>query len=172
MFAERYRWDEVPEVEGAAVYALFADAPGALLPVRLGPENLVYVGMAAHGQDARSHFLHEHSGLSTLRRSLGAILKEQLGLVAVPRSPGPSKANIVAYRFAGDGEAALTTWMQEHLRLSVEPVRDNIRIVERDLIARMKPPLCLSGWPNPQGRAIQIMRGACKLEAECNRHVK
>ena len=80
MFEKRYRWDEVPSIGGPGVYAYFADTPDALLPVALGPGNLVYVGMTGASLKGRNHFDHEDSGFSSPRRSLGAILKDRLAL--------------------------------------------------------------------------------------------
>jgi hypothetical protein len=71
----------------------------------------------------------------------------------------------LCYRFAGQGEAALTEWMRKHLRLAIEPLSDAIRATESDLIASMEPPLCLTGWRNPQKQKIQTLRNECKAEA-------
>lgn len=169
MFEKRYRWDEVPAIKGPGVYAFYADEPDALLPITLGPENLVYVGMTEDSLDIRNHFTHDNSGFSTFRRSLGAILKQRLGLIAIPRGPGASRTNLVNYRFTGEAEATLTAWMRQHLRLAVEPLSDAIRATESDLIASMEPPLCLTGWRNPQKGTIQAMREECKAEASNSR---
>jgi hypothetical protein len=167
-FAERYRWDEAPVATGPGVYALFAVDPDALLPVTTGRENIVYLGMTEDGLEARDHFAYAHSGKSSPRRSLGAILKVRLGLMAIPRAPGKSINNVVNYRFPDDGEARLTAWMREHLRLAVEPLSEGIRTAEQALIAEWKPPLCLTHWRNPQKRVIAMMRQACRIEAERN----
>jgi hypothetical protein len=165
VFENRYRWNEMPTVGGSGVYALYADAPDALFPVSLGPENLVYVGMTEDSLDVRNHFIHEHSGFSSPRRSLGAILKQRLRLTATPRGPGASRSNVTCYRFAGQGETVLTDWMRQHLRLAIEPLTDAVRATEKNLIATMEPPLCLIGWQNPQKRTIRAMRDECKAEA-------
>jgi hypothetical protein len=169
MFEKRYRWDEVPSIGGPGVYAYFADTPDALLPVALGPGNLVYVGMTGASLKGRNHFDHEDSGFSSPRRSLGAILKDRLGLSAIPRSGGRSERNIDCYRFARSGEATLTGWMRHHLRMAVEPLAEEIRATEKSLIACMQPPLCLTDWANPQAGLIKELRKRCKAEARLAR---
>jgi hypothetical protein len=115
--------------------------------------------------DARCHFNHAHSGFSTLRRSLGAFLKERLALRAVPRGPGPSPTNVRNYRFESDGETRLTEWMRENLLYAHVPLNQEIADTERDLIRSTEPPLNLTGWPNPQKELIQDRRRACVEEA-------
>ncbi len=105
------------------------------------------------------------SGFSTLRRSLGAVLKDRLGLQAVPRSAGPSPKNCDCYSFIGDGEFKLTAWMRDNLLIAIEPLPDAVVTTEAQLIALLQPPLCLKGWPNPQRSAIKAMRKGCKQEA-------
>lgn len=95
----RYRWDERPSNRAAGIYAYFIERPDELRPISVPADGLLYIGMTNSSLDARCHFEHVHSGFSSLRRSLGAILKSQLQLRALPRSPGASRSSgIVASR--------------------------------------------------------------------------
>jgi hypothetical protein len=97
------------------------------------------------------------------------VLKTALDLVAIPRARGLSPKNIECYRFTTKGEAALSMWMQDHLSIAIEPLGTQAREVEAALIIEMEPPLCLSGWRNPQRVIIQGLRKDCQAEALRNR---
>lgn len=120
--------------------------------------------MTTQSLDARDHFRHKHSGFSTLRRSLGAILKNELSLSAIPRSPGPSRSNLNCYRFAGDGETRLSAWMEDNLVGAQEVLDRELATREQQLIAFIEPPLNLTGWSNPQRRLIKGLRAECVRE--------
>ncbi|OZA12732.1 MAG: hypothetical protein B7Y02_06975 [Rhodobacterales bacterium 17-64-5] len=115
--------------------------------------------MTTAGLTSRNHFLHQSSGFSTLRRSLGSILKTELNLVAVPRSAGSERSH---FKFLPDGEQRLTNWMKTHLSYAAVPVASGSRGIEDDLILDHRPPLNLVGWKNPQARFIKSMRALCR----------
>lgn len=77
-----------------------------------------------HNGTARDHVGCDHSGGSTLRRSLGALLKDQLQPRLSPkrRAPGDSPQNWRCYRFQDEGETALTRWMKDKLRTNFLPL--------------------------------------------------
>jgi len=102
------RASDLPAISGPGVYGICLSNPDRLPPIAAGKYGLLYVGMTEQGLDARNHFAHSHSGFSTFRRSLGAILKSDLDLTAFPRSSGTSKSNVTNYRFSDVGEQALT----------------------------------------------------------------
>src|SRR4051812_3174643 len=76
-------WNERPSADGPGVYANFLTQADALAPIRTELSEAIYVGMTDGSLDARCHFDHPHSGTSTLRRSIGAILKGPLALCAI-----------------------------------------------------------------------------------------
>jgi hypothetical protein len=86
-------------------------------------------------------------------------------LIAIPRGSGKSAKDMVNYRFAGEGEERLTTWMVDHLEYSSVVLDTGIGNVERELIKCLRPPLNLNKWRNPQQAAIMRMRKACADEA-------
>lgn len=47
---------------------------------------------------------------------------------------------------------------------------DDLRQVETATILALRPPLNLTGWPNPQKRHIMDLRSTCKAEAKAARH--
>jgi hypothetical protein len=168
LLGHRYRAADIPAVDAPGVYALFLIEPNALPSVTPGPGGVLYVGMTESSLEVRNHFAHEHSGFSTLRRSLGALLKQQLRLTAIPRSAGPSKSNIRSFRFPDDGELRLTRWIEDHLSYGFAAVDDDVRAVERALISALKPPLNLTAlfdWRNPDLATIRRLRRECRDEA-------
>lgn len=148
------------------VYAIYLRDPSALLPFGPGPEGLVYVGSSSslREREFEAHFAKGKTGFSTLRRSLGALLKQRLGLVAVPRGPGSSGEDASNYRFTEEGEAMLTDWMERNLDVGFCVVRD-LEAAERELIKCLEPLLNLTGWQNPERKTIKELRKACADEA-------
>ncbi|MGZ8753935.1 MAG: GIY-YIG nuclease family protein [Acidimicrobiia bacterium] len=154
----------IPSERG--VYIVFSDAPIGTLPwdPASGP---AYVGKADDG--LRRRIEKEHggdTGRSTLRRSLGALLVEELGLQARPRpSKGPAKPiNYTNYTFEPDGDMRLTEWMAEHLTV-IPQLRAEGGLEEEPLIRELRPPLNINGWLNPDGDLIKVARKRCADEA-------
>lgn len=164
-FGRKCRWNERPSSGAAGVYAYFVTRPEELASLLVPDSGIIYVGMTADSLDARCHFEHRHSGFSTLRRSLGAILKERLHLTALARSAGASPSNSRNYRFCDAGEDRLTAWMREHLLYAHQPIAGDVDAAEREQIRRLCPPLNLDKWPNPQRAEIKRLRARCVAEA-------
>src|SRR5438132_10713405 len=101
------------------VYAIYLRDLSALLPFGPGAEGLVYVGSSSslREREFEAHFATGKTGFSTLRRSLGALLKQRFGLVAVPRGSGNSEDDVANYRFTEAGETKLTVWMERNLHV-------------------------------------------------------
>lgn len=165
----KYRWDERPLSRAAGIYGYFLDRPDKLRSISVPPNGLLYIGMTDSSLDARCHFEHQHSGFSTFRRSLGAILKSELQLRALPRAPGASRSNVLNYRFEAEGERRLTEWMRENLIYSYCEIPDNVAAVEKTEIGSRCPPLNLTGWENKQRAAIKHLRAICAVEASVAR---
>lgn len=104
------------------------------------------------------------SAFSSLRRSLGALLRDDLDLAARPRGRTAQDLNYRCYRFDDDGEERLSEWMGHHLRVAMVEHPDGEQ-AESDLIALACPPLNLAGWANPHGPAIRLLRQVCAEEA-------
>lgn len=164
--ARRCAPSDLEPLKGVGVYAYCLRMADALPSIVTDRSGILYVGMTEDGLDVRNHVNHVHSGFSTFRRSLGAILKEELKLGALPRSSGSSKSNVRCYRFDERGEAALTEWMQNNLLVAQAEVDGHVAAFEHELITKLHPPLNLKGWPNPQAPHIKALRSACVREAE------
>jgi hypothetical protein len=162
---QRLRYSEIQPIPGAGVYAFSIDDPTALPPLYVGPTGLLYVGMTESSLEIRNHFFHKDSSFSSFRRSLGALLKQDLKLQAIRRGWGKSPKDMTHYRFAHPGEDELTTWMKNHLEYSYEVVSSYPPARERELISDLGPPLNLTLWPNPQKTLLMKLRKACRDEA-------
>ena len=164
LLGTRYRADAVAGVGGEGVYAFFLAEPGALAGLSIEPSGLIYLGKSSN-LEARNHFAHRDSGFSTLRRSLGALLKEELRLQAIPRGPWRSRNDLRYHRFRDKDEQRLTDWMIAHLTYGFAVVADDLKAVEQALITELRPPLNLIGWPNPQEPYLRTLRNVSRDEA-------
>src|SRR4051794_41524689 len=91
------------------VYACFL-APRSSLPGVSNPgSDALYIGVSGNlaEREFETHFAEGKTGFSTLRRSIGAILQDQLELRATPRDSSRNKTNFTNYRFDDDGERRL-----------------------------------------------------------------
>jgi hypothetical protein len=89
------------------VYGVFAISRACLPEIVIPPSGLIYVGLS-NGLEQRNYFRAKNSGFHSPRRSLGAILQEQLRLRAIPRGSGLPSTNLTHFRFTDEGEARLT----------------------------------------------------------------
>lgn len=153
----------------SGLYAIRLASPGLLRPFQEGEGGLIYAGMSSDlaAREFDMHFSSSNTGFSTVRRSLGAILKESLQLTAKQRGSGSSKSNFTKYRFNSDGEERLTRWMRENLRVRTYPTR-NYEALEKLLLPRMRPLLNLESW-NPHNAEIRRLRKICADEAREDR---
>ena len=84
----------------------------------------------------RSNHLGKHStGSSTLRRTLGKLLADELGLVKQNKND--------RYWFGEDGEKKLRDWMCDHAKIAFQ-LDPNPREIETALIARFGKLLALN----------------------------
>lgn len=157
---------ELDAPSSPGLYACFVRNPSVLRPLQPGPNGLIYVGKAENlaKREFANHFNDRGTGSSTLRRSLGAILKQRLGLTALPRGSGRTAQDFSCYRFDPVGEARLTAWMREQLEVAVYAVANPAEI-ENHLIKSMKPLLNLIDWDNPDRPELKKLRKACADEA-------
>jgi hypothetical protein len=166
LLGRHYTPADIPCLDTPGVYALFLAAPAADFGAIIVPETgVIYVGMTDSSLNVRYHFQHKHSGFSSPRRTLGAVLKTQLQLCAIRRSGGLTASSVTNYRFAGDGEERLTAWMHRNLVCGLATVHHCVRMVERHLIAELRPPLNLTDWSNPQRPILAVLRNICRQEA-------
>lgn len=141
------------------------------------PNQVLYVGIAKESlrkRDLGNHFDSTKTGVSTLRRSLGAILKEDLKLKSFSRNGTNCKREILNYKFNEEGEKLLTDWMNENLIVgfwkdeNLIPYSE-LRDWEEKVIKLLKPPLDLDKRTkkyNTLADKLGGLRKICRTEAE------
>lgn len=131
---------------------------------------LLYVGKTESSQQnhcADEHLTSGQTGRSTLRRSLGALLREQLNLRPHPRSDSEKGTKrFTNYKFDAAGEERLTGWMKEHLSLGYCEMREltiaQLGAREKNLIRSAKPPLNIKdNSESPYRAELKSARSHC-----------
>lgn len=140
----------------------------------------LYVGISKkslNSRDIKTHFNSNRTGTSTLRRSLGAILKNKLNLTTLPRSSKRTKQDIYCYKFEYDGEERLTDWMKNNLLVGYCILEDvdyqSLRNLEEEVIKSLKPVLDLDRRTrhlNFYSLELDLLRGICQEEAKSNKN--
>ncbi|MGW9738262.1 GIY-YIG catalytic domain-containing protein [Micrococcus sp. 140720015-1] len=158
--------DGVEFPKGRGLYAISEVTPSCVkagpLDAPVGPGGLLYVGKAEKSltrRDVRQHFGTGKTGWSTVRRSFAALLRDELGLVPVPRATASVTSTAPAtFALTGESDLRLTTWMTRHLALRVWTPPSNVVLaaVERKVIADLNPPLNLThAGPRPRLKAAR-----------------
>lgn len=158
-------WD-APIKPGIGLYSVFVREQIELPRVSLGSRRLLYIVMTNDCFTKRDHFSHPHSGTSSPRRTLGALLKDQLNLVPQPRGGENDRNRFRNYRFSDQGELSLSKWMSQALLINRLKLEIDVRSIEKRVIASLEPPLNLTDWPNPQRAAVKHLRSICAEEAK------
>lgn len=141
------------------------------------PNQTLYVGIAKNSlknRDLGNHFNSKSTGSSTLRRSIGAILKEEFSLKAFSRNGTNSKRELLNYKFNEEGERLLTDWMTANLIIGYWEDENSIsysdlRDWEKKVIKFLKPILDLDKRTrkyNIFADKIDGLRQICRAEAE------
>lgn len=156
--------DRIPHDPG--LYIVYSDSglPGLTWSPASGP---LYVGKADDGLQCRIGREHGgDTGRSTLRRSLAALLKEELDLIARcrPTKGEPKPINFTNFSVEPQGDLRLSGWMADHLTVAVL-VGAAASGRESALIAELEPLLNLRGWANPWGDVVSRARAECAVEA-------
>ncbi|HYD72267.1 MAG TPA: hypothetical protein VEF55_03965 [Candidatus Binatia bacterium] len=146
------------------VYALFLRSGANLPGVDPAEQGLLYIGKAdGHGGfKRRCHFkggTRNHSP----RKSLAVLLMQELSLVPVlirkPTAPN-------TWALERHSEERLSKWMHSNLDLAIE-LRTDPRVVERELVAKLAPPLNLNLCKQSVGhRKIAAARGTVLASLE------
>ena len=137
----------------------------------IGPDQVVYIGKTEESQKARdveTHFATGKTGQSTLRRSVGAMLRAELGLIAVPRNGKTSPQAIRCYEFAGEGEDRVTDWVRRKLSVAFKPAAEmpgDLAEIEKAMIRYRCPILNLQNNPRRDSQ-LQALRKICREEAK------
>ena len=129
----------------------------------------LYVGKAErslNGRDVGTHFAAGKTGSSTVRRSLAALLADELALVAVPRNLAKPDGS-ANFGLEAASEVRLSGWMERRLSLatwsrSEDAILDEI---ETAVVRRLRPPLNL----DKVGESRKRLREARKRMADIAR---
>lgn len=152
----------VPEASG--VYAMLLDHPEALAgalqranlqldALRLGKRDILYLGATEDSLRRRLKcHLSDDTCRSNFRMSLGALLAEELQLIAEPR-PGSRY-----FGFDPDSERRLSTWIEAHVSVAVR-VSPHAMVEEKTLIGLKDPVLNISHrHMKPSASAVMVLR--------------
>lgn len=138
----------VPREPG--LYAFYGDdrAWSQLRLVAAFDDQPLYVGKAEkslNGRDVRTHFAAGRTGSSTVRRSLAALLADDLDLVAVPRNLDRPDGS-ANFGLAPASEVRLSEWMERRLSLAIWVKAGDVALdeVETAAVRRLRPPLNMS----------------------------
>jgi hypothetical protein len=102
------------------IYGLFLASSTLFQLTELIQKNtLLYLGISEnlYIRDYNEHFESGKTGSSSVRRALGAILKDELKLKAIPRGSLEDFLKRKKYKFTQEGELVLTSWMLENLKI-------------------------------------------------------
>ncbi|MCX6305491.1 MAG: hypothetical protein NT040_11035 [Bacteroidetes bacterium] len=161
--------------EKPGIYAIFftgKDFP--LTDYTPREDEIIYIGKTESSQasrDEKTHFTSGKTGSSTIRRSLGALLKKELSLIPVLRNDKDFDAGRKSFfKFDEPSEERLTKWMKDNLGISFyenEKPPSELDVLETGLIAETKPLLNIDSKNpgNPYAPAIKAARKACADEA-------
>ncbi|MGJ3236295.1 GIY-YIG nuclease family protein [Marivirga sp.] len=110
---------------------------------------IIYLGKTQSSGISRvlnTHFGTGKTGSSTVRRTLGALLREELNLIPIPRNNSDKIKNRLSFKFDDSSEQKLTEWMEKHLLISFHPLEiSDVPKIEKDLINQLKPVLNIEG---------------------------
>jgi len=154
----------------SGVYGIYVRPPARLAHFAGSKDGLVYIGLSTNlaAREFETHFESASTGFSTLRRSIGALLRADLSLQAIPRSHGKAESNVRNYKFDTDGENRLTVWMRQNLEVGVHAT-SHYEELETALVEHLMPLLNLTKWPNPDRGEIKRLRKVCADEARASR---
>lgn len=143
------------------------------------PGQIIYVGLSEknlNSRDTGTHLATGQTGWSTLRRSIGAILKLHLNLTAQKRDKNSTKLRADKYKFSEEGESLLTEWMSKNLKMGYWATDNPVTLVklrkeEENVILKLKPTLDLDKRTrqfNPLWRELDHLRKICREEVKQN----
>jgi len=171
-----FSMEHKPDPDGPGIYFIFLKERNALGVFSPGPDRLLYIGKSESKIEARNHAEYEDSSPSTLRRSLGAILRSNSfpDHAVFPRKSKRSlsgkalKKAIQNYRFSDESEAFLSEWMIGHLTYDYDITAagvEEIKAMERKYISQWNPVLNLTYCNHRLKVELQQLREQCRLEA-------
>lgn len=142
----------------AGLYAFYGDERAW---VELGLESAfkdqpLYVGKAErslNGRDVGTHFAIGKTGSSSVRRSLAAVLTDELDLDPVPRNLG-SPDGSANFALDAESDSRLSHWMEDRLTLATWVNSGGVHLgeLETAVLLKIRPPLNLDKVAEPRER--------------------
>ena len=162
--------------EHPGIYAIGFEGdnfPFPLTTLSVTNGDIIYIGKTNCSQKRRvlnTHFRSGRTGSSTLRRSLGALLRKELTLKPIPRSL--VNGRVRDYKFIIESENKLTEWMINNLTVSFYNYLGGKRLLrelESEIISILNPILNIDGNAiNQNGSLIKELRAKCRDLAKLN----
>ena len=137
-YAKAQKWSGKKDVEiGCGIYAIFLESmdkvPETWRPDLERDDKLIYIGVAKKNLANRLYYhFSGSSAQSTLRRSAGAMMRDELQL-------GRCRRNPKSKHFRFENEKPLSNWFQQYCRFVYICGKDAYD-AEAELISRLKPP--------------------------------
>lgn len=140
-------------------------------------DEIIYIGKTESSQlsrDKHTHFATGKTGSSTLRKSFGAMLRTELGLIPIPRGESDIlKGKWSHFKFDTDSEEKLTSWMKSNLGLSFyefDKYKQAIDELETVLIKELIPVLNIDhkNPNNPFWNELRALRKETNVIAYAN----
>lgn len=159
------------------IYAIFFIGDNfPLLGSSVSKHQIIYIGKTESSQeerDAKTHFISGKTGSSTVRKSIGSLLREQENLNPIPRnSIDYQKGRYSHFKFDDNSEEKITNWMENNLALSFfeyPKTKQEIEDLETEIIDGLVPILNISKNPkNLFKNTLQQLRKECATNASNN----
>jgi hypothetical protein len=124
---------------------------------------IIYIGRC--GADSTRHW-HNDTGVSTVRRSLAAMLANSLELKSIPSSEDPcDNDRYTNYRLTGESEKKLTEWMQANIKVAFWELNDDQMTAYYQALIKYNTPK-LNFQDNPNNTFGQQIKNYRKILAE------
>ena len=149
-------YEEFPAKKGLYIFCYEGNELGGSLWEKESP--IIYIGRA--GADSIRHW-RNNTGVSTVRRSLAAMLASALSLEAIPGSDDPDDTDrYTNYRLTEESESKLTEWMKNNIKVAfLEMPADQVEDRYNALVNFNTPKLNFQGNPyNTFGQQIKSYR--------------
>ena len=157
----------------SGIYAFFFignDFP--LLGDKVKRHEILYIGKTESSQEkrnAKTHFTTGKTGGSTVRKSVGSILRSTKNLVPIPRNNTDYREGRFGhFKFDNESEEIITEWMKNNLGLSFFEYsggKEEISEIEMGLINELIPVLNISKNPkNPfKGQLLKLRENCASM---------
>lgn len=168
---EKQNYSQIKEFSKLpGIYAIFFST--SYFPFKeITPEKdeIIYIGKTESSQekrDAKTHFKNGKTGSSTVRKSIGAMLRETYKLKPIQRNDSDyEKGRFSHFKFDENSEEKISNWMKSNLALSFYEYpksKEKIENLEKQLIKRLIPVLNIDKNPdNPFKQQLKLLRKRC-----------